>query len=506
MFTEIELKLRLPDVEAPGLPAHARLAGCAAQTYPLFNTYYDTPELDLRQRGVALRLRRKGRDTWLMTVKGGDAAAGGLAQRCEWEAPTAPGVLDFAIVGDGALREFLESCASRLRPLFSTDFTRTAWSISVGDAVVELALDRGTISSGADAAVDTPALSERLCEVELELVAGHSPDALFELAIELAGELHLHPEMRSKAERGYALAGASPADVATWRAAPITPHRAPVEAFRAIAFACLVHLQRNERGAIAGDAERLHQARVAIRRLRSAFKLFAPALSPAFVAVYAPRWRDLARRLGSTRDWDVLVGDTLLRLEAALTGEPALALLRERGVSARNEAQRAAAAALSAPAYSQLLLAFSAALWRQGAPTIARVGRDEVGLRAFMQRRLSKRAKAIARRLGDADLTSAERCHDLRIRLKALRDALGFFSPLLAGRRRATYQAALTAAVDRLGVLTDEASAARLVGTLALPGEAAALVRGWLAGRRPLLADQALADLRRFTALDKPWR
>ena len=144
---EIELKLSLSLAAARRLQAHPLLASAQPQKYRLFNTYYDTPARDLYRRGIALRLRRKGWAVWLMTVKGADPAAGALAQRSEWEAPTQPGVLDFCIVTDQGLREFLEARQAALQPLFSTDFTRTAWHIRRSDALVELALDRGKISA-----------------------------------------------------------------------------------------------------------------------------------------------------------------------------------------------------------------------------------------------------------------------------------------------------------------------------------------------------------------------
>ena len=81
MAKEIELKLGLPAGQARRVTMHPLLAGYKPQRYRLFNTYYDTPEFDLRNRRIALRLRRKGSSTWLMTVKGGASGAGGLAQR-----------------------------------------------------------------------------------------------------------------------------------------------------------------------------------------------------------------------------------------------------------------------------------------------------------------------------------------------------------------------------------------------------------------------------------------
>lgn len=166
MAKEIELKLGLPASHARRVTAHPLLGGYKPQRYRLFNTYYDTPEFDLRNRGIALRLRRKGWSTWLMTVKGGASGAGGLAQRSEWEAPTQPGVFDFSIVGNEGLREFLESCHARLQAVFSTDFTRTAWIVPHGGAVLEVALDRGKLNA-IDLNGDAGDITAPICELEL---------------------------------------------------------------------------------------------------------------------------------------------------------------------------------------------------------------------------------------------------------------------------------------------------------------------------------------------------
>ena len=236
MAREIELKLRLTSAQARRLAEQPALAGAKPQKFRLFNTYYDTPELDLCRRGIALRLRRKGLNIWLMTVKGGDPAAGALAQRNEWEAPTQPGVFDFDIVTDAGLRDFLNRHQSALLPVFSTDFTRTAWTIARSGSVIEVALDRGRIDAVSLEDKVTP-LSESICELELELVNGDSPDALFEVAIEMATNLHLHPAIASKAERGYALGRGLVEPPARSAPSAVDRRMSPGEAFRSIALA-----------------------------------------------------------------------------------------------------------------------------------------------------------------------------------------------------------------------------------------------------------------------------
>ena len=503
MSTEIELKLRLSPQQARRLPHHPLLAGAAPQKFKLFNTYYDTPDFALLQRGIALRLRRKGWALWLMTVKTGAAAVGGLAQRSEWEAPTQPGVFDFAIVTDEALRDFLLAQQERLQPVFTTDFTRSAWLIEQGGARIELALDRGTISAPQG---EQAPRSEALCEVELELLDAASPDPLFSVAIALAGDLILHPEVASKAERGYALAGAAARQPVKASASPIADDMSPVEAFRAIALSCLTQLQANELGAVAGEnPEYVHQARVAIRRLHSAFNLFAPVLNPDFVAVYSTRWRDLASGLGSARDWDVFLNETLAPLEEAFPGDPDLAVLRARGEATKARAQASAAVALRQRAYSQLLLAFSAALLHDEAPTIARPDAASQSLRKFARRRLDKRARMIDALVSEHAKMNAERRHELRIAFKKLRYALEFFAPILPRQRLLAYQASLEAIQDLLGTLNDQVTASRLIKEMHPKGEATPLTRGWIAGRTQLLVSALTAELRKLSQNRKPW-
>ena len=131
MATEIELKLQVTPQAARQLPAHPLLAGIKPQRQHLLNTYYDTPDLDLHQRLVAMRFRKKGWH-WLLTVKSAEPASGGLAMRNEWEAPARPGELDFSHVDNPELKVFLDNAAPQMRPVFTTDFRRTIWHVPFG--------------------------------------------------------------------------------------------------------------------------------------------------------------------------------------------------------------------------------------------------------------------------------------------------------------------------------------------------------------------------------------
>lgn len=199
MSTETELKLCLAPASVAAL-LRAPLLSNAPKQQHLYNTYFDTNNLALTQQKVAVRERRIGEQT-LLTVKTAGESQGGLSRRQEWEAPTQPGAFDFiSLVDDKTLANALASVAAELVPVFTTDFERLSWRISLPNGEVEVALDRGVIlvnRHGREASIP-------ICELELELKAG-SVDALDSLAQQLKSVAPLTPADESKAARGYQL-------------------------------------------------------------------------------------------------------------------------------------------------------------------------------------------------------------------------------------------------------------------------------------------------------------
>lgn len=467
MATEIELKLALPRHVASRVAVHPLLRDLAARTQDLPSTYFDTPDLALARSLVAIRLRRKGRHR-LLTVKSAEPGSGGLAARSEWEiaAPPEtrsgiPPAQDFAFVDNAALRQRLKAAAPRLAPIFTTRIRRTTWQVAFGHSRIEIALDRGHIESCGR--------RTSISELELELLDGEIDD-LFTLGSELQTSLPLHPSVVSKAERGYALFMAQPVQAQKAQAIPLTPEQTPLAAFRVIALGSLEQLQRNETG-IANEEhpEFVHQARVALRRLRSAMRFFAPILPSAFIREFNPRWRELAQILGEARDWDVFRHETLLRL--ATTAPPdALETLADFAYRRCKRAHRQAGRDIAAPEYSRLVLEFSAALFRLSE-------KAAIALPAFARSRLDKMAHA-ARRATEKPLSPASR-HRLRLRLKHLRYASEFLPPLLLHAKHKLFHASVAMLQEELGRSNDIAVAAGLLAQLrrAIPATAYRLLQ-----------------------------
>lgn len=489
MATEIELKLTLAPKDARALAGHPLLAGLSPKRNRLLNTYYDTPDLALKAARVALRFRKIGRQ-WLLTVKSAEPASGGLAVRSEWERSATPGVFDFSHVDAPALRERLETASAALLPVFTTDFRRTAWTLAYGRSTIEIALDRGHVAS--------QGRSAPLCELELELLDGEVAD-LFALCRELQKSFHLHPSAASKAERGYNLFADEAPRPFKARPLPLAAELTPVEAFRRITLGCLEQLQRNEAGIIHGkDPEFVHQGRVALRRMRSAMKLFAPVLPADFVAAYGQAWRALAATLGTARNWDVFVAETLPPILAAFPAERRARRLLGEGRHRARRAHEAVAALLVLPEYPRLLVEFTAALF-------ALPDNTEGSLSEFARQRLKSHSRR-ARRLAARQHTLApEERHHLRVRIKKLRYSLEFFASQLPAKRLKPYLAALTQLQDELGLINDHVTAESLIADL-LEGGKPGPVQGWIAGRHDLLVAELPEALATWMAQDEPWK
>jgi inorganic triphosphatase YgiF len=515
MPQETELKLELHPDDLPRLLAHP-LLGQAPRRERLFNTYFDTSTLTLRAQRMAVRERRVGRRT-LLTVKTAGTSIGGLSRRGEWEAACRPGRFDFAaLVDDEALAQQLQCVAWQLVPVFRTDFTRRSWILPHGGAVVEVALDQGAITTGNAQGHRRQAI----LELELELLSG-PVDALLDLAHTLAlgpiGQaaqgLRLLPAQRSKAERGYALFTGERLQPRKAEPLALGAQMAPVQAFQAAALNCLAHLQANEAGVLlpgpeggVPDPEFVHQARVALRRLRTGLRLFRAHLPRRFVAHWAAEWKTLAGQLGDARNWDVFATERLPAwLPEAVPGvplAPAEQALLDWVRAQRQAAHRRAADALGGRAHALRMLAFTRAV-------LALQGRDEPApaLPEWARETLRQRHAALQAEARRARRLGPEGRHELRIVLKKLRYAQEFLASVLPPRRLERSAKALADAQALLGQLNDLSTAQALLAT-APAGLAAPWVERWQAALQVELASglQALPAMERALArTPTPW-
>ena len=208
MTTEIELKyLVLGDntIEKITNTLSRENINFSYQEKQLANCYFDTPELNLRQHDMGLRVRRSNSHIE-QTIKTAGQVVGGLHSRPEYNVNIESDLPILALFPDEIWQpgQSVANIQQALVALFNTDFKRCTWLITdVNGNVVELAYDQGEIASSDK--------TETIHELEFELVQGDTT-ALFNLASLLFQELALRPGIKSKAARGYAL----------WRSEPLT--------------------------------------------------------------------------------------------------------------------------------------------------------------------------------------------------------------------------------------------------------------------------------------------
>lgn len=506
---EVELKLSVSPEDGRKLGRIAAIKATArarAVTRKMYSVYYDTPDLDLKKDGVALRLRRE-RKRWVQTLKGGGRVEAGLHQRVELEKRVPTQLLDYRALAESGLSEVFADPArrARLQPAFTADYTRTSRHLAPdAGSDIELCFDVGTISAGE--------ASAPISEVELELKSG-APAQLIECALLLLEHIALRLEPRSKAERGYALVEGRQAEPVKADAPALEPQMSVTEGFRAVVFSCLTHLQANENGVIAlADAEYLHQARVALRRLRSAFSVFRRAFPEAVFEEVLAELRWLGSCLGPARDWDVFALTTLPQIADSFRDDAGLRALIERAGELRATADREAAQALAAKRYTALLLRLNGLFYGEpwlGVADDAPAAERAKALPEFAADVLSRRHRKVVKRGKEiADLDAAG-LHRLRIEIKKLRYAAEFFSSLYERKAVRGYTGALAQLQELLGSLNDAATVERLCERLrdgredASSCAAVGIVRGWAAaGARDHLAQLPKAWAR-FKDADK---
>jgi triphosphatase len=467
---EIELKLYVAPGDLARLARHPALAGLhqgSADSRRLYTVYFDTPDLQLAAQGVALRVRRDGRKR-VQTVKTmnsgmpGDAAA--VAVRREWEWPIPTDDPDIALLKSEGVRELVpQDALTAIRPMFVTDFQRTTLVLNPDSlTAIEVALDTGEIRAGAT--------HRPISEIELELRAG-SVGPLFDLALDLQRIVPLRIATTSKAEAGFALVtGRAPQA----RKAPplgLTPAVTVAEGFRHIVRNCLNHVLAND-ACVLGDAdeEGIHQMRVALRRLRSAFTLFEEVLASPDAAPLADEVRWLAERLGPARDWDILQTHFFGPFARKHDNDDGVRRLGQAIAESRRMAHARAIEALRSPRYTTLLLGLAGWLesgrWQQDASPeiralLASPLKDKAGV--WLGER-DRRLRKAGRQIGKLD---ADQRHRVRIRAKKLRYAADFFRGLYAPSSVRPYLDRIEGIQEVLGTLNDAEVARRLVAALA---------------------------------------
>ncbi|HWK62083.1 MAG TPA: CYTH and CHAD domain-containing protein [Eoetvoesiella sp.] len=465
---ERELKLHVPAKARTAIEKELRAA--KARRIALHARYYDTAERELAKANVALRLRKEGR-RWVQTVKAPGADA---LSRLEINHLRPRPELDVQLYGDTPFQQVLDRLENPLALRYETKVARLALQLELPNAVVEIAYDQGAIIAGE--------LELPISEIEFELLSGNV-EALFEIGDQWLRRHGLILDMRSKAERGDALAGiVAQAPEGTARKAladrlctarkarhVVLEGRAGVaQAYQVCANECLAQIIQNTAYAAGVDteaadkqarAEYVHQLRVGMRRLRSCWKLFHQWV-PEPDSPSRAELRKSFGLFGGSRDHDVIKLEIEPRLKQAgmpaFKQPPAHAQPRVRPQSAASDA-----------AFQSALLKLLGGLVLLGeaataspAPTCAagaaaRAGSPGDALQPALIKRLNGWLKKIVKGSAHFESLPIETQHDLRKQVKNLRYCLDFSERLLPRAELESLRGVLTHIQKLLGDLND---------------------------------------------------
>lgn len=225
---------------------------------------------------------------------------------------------------------------------------------------------------------------------------------------------------------------------------------------RRVTAACLKQFEAGSAAALkSDDAEGVHQMRVALRRLRSAWRFFDGTSADSVRRDLDGALRRLTRTLGARRDWEVFAMAIMPKLPLP-PGAVAQVYARIDSSSRKTRAR------LASPETAALIARLGAWLAAAGDRPV------EGGLPGYVSRRLEQLHRRVLEGAESFDAQSENQRHHVRIRVKRLRYAVDSTGALFAPAAVARYTTALKALQKILGDLTDINMARTILGKLAL--------------------------------------
>ena len=561
---EQELKLHVPKEARAGVEKELLRGRVTRMRLQAF--YFDTPERDLVRAKIALRLRREG-EQWVQTLKmPGENSLSRIEINHDRPSPD----LDLSLYAGEPFATVLAKHADALSVCYETDVQRIFRQTRTEFGVVEIALDAGLLRAGS---VELP-----ISEIEFELKRGQLA-AVFALGKKWQQAHGLILDARSKSERGDRLALLN-AELKTiseqkqerqessrrqaiaqfWAARTaenisLHPKIHAQAALAAVSAECLDQIIRNAAVLAevdtadvyqAGGADHVHQLRVGIRRLRSAWSFFN-----GIAVLPSEELRSEIKlhfaKLGGTRDDDVLKETLLPVLNAA--GQPPLilddgqtptdtenvtlsrpfqswlldmlawtvlpvapdaSLRASRAIQAPQDPAAVALATQAQSALTKPVRHVTAQDTPQVAAEVVATASIKIQKPLTLKEALVKKLKKWHRRLLQDglqfDQLEIEPRHELRKLGKKLRYALQFTESLLPTAKLKTYRKQLATVQDILGEMNDLAVARDRFILLRDAQPSAWFACGWITSRLDALTQDACAAFKQLSRTETFWR
>jgi triphosphatase len=485
----MELELRLnPDHAArlSRLPLLTPLRNGRTRSRPLRIVWHDSADRALAGKGLILVEQRP---QWRLEQLYPDGA------------PWPPGGIAPVLAVGRTLTEALPDLPDPLLPVAAFEGRSTAYHLSTAPGYVTMTVLNGVVRAVAS--------EHAVCRVRFE----GPPQAVQEVALALTGELDLAvPHCCLAADALASASGTLP--VPRRQGAPELPASASIpEAFaHVVGHLSDVLLYHAPAASLGQDGpESVHQMRVAVRRLRSAIKVFRRAIRSPLVDAADAGLKVLAAKLAPTRDWDVFATETVPEVAGVFAADKRMARLLAAVERRRRICHDELRAYLTSADFRRLGIELACLAGRQDWYTLLDESQHAeltTELQAFAAKMLNKRLKRVH---PDGDLAHMEPAslHALRLCAKRLRYAAEIFAPLYPAKAAARFIRRVGKLQDQLGELNDAAVASSLLAELNGNGSghafATGLVLGFISARNRRTRGRIDKAWDRFAKLSPFW-
>lgn len=488
----VALRFQVPHTSRAAVRQAMVTAGYPAQR--LRAAFADTASDDLAAHGLTLQLRKHG-GTWSQVLS--RCVAGGSVIEDVVVVPSpASGLPALHVHRHAGSRLWMSIPAtthiagSAMRVRLDLQVKRVCRTARSGASRIRITFDEGHLRCAEK--------QTAVCELAFELLAG--PQAGLVTVVSRWIERHglWLGSCATFALTEVDAQGLGPLGATRVSGNSLSSRLAPGDALPAMVGNCLEQLLPNAELVAAGIGSpvHLHQTRVALRRLRTALRVFGP-WSPSL----DPRWdvvlRDVFQRLGTARDSDAVAAALTPQLAAA--GAPLAQPPKAPGVESPAQILRHST-------FNRVLTELIAFCDRKS-DTLQGDHEPVAG------RKLRPLSRAVLKRLhhqiiqDTPDFLTADDSarHRTRKRLKRLRYSAEFLAPLFRDKAVARYLKSLRQALDTLGALNDLTIADPLFRAQLAKDARAWFAVGWIAARKAQCLQDCSTALDAFSRVRRFW-
>jgi CHAD domain-containing protein len=329
-------------------------------------------------------------------------------------------------------------------------------------------------------------------------------------------------DARSSISAGDKRPDASPSGPIEAGEGRLRPADSAARAFGLIADSALTQIAANAE--VLRQARRLeavHQLRVGLRRLRGAIALFAPMLEGEGCERVKAELKWMTRELNDARNLDVLIAETFRPAARRHRDWIGMAALGKTLLAAQTKAYDRAQIAARSARFGVLMLETTdwveAGDWRASADP-ERIALNQRPIGKLAPALLREGLKAVLKKGRKLETLDPRARHKLRLQVKQLRYATGFFADLYAddeAKAHKRFDRATRALQTALGELTDIATAAEVCAEVVGAGRSetlpigpaqaqAAFAAGMVAARRAAgEAEAKAAAMKAYRAFER---